>query len=144
MRLEAGRGNPATRRCRVENRESRPPAIQLMRERLFFYVLDGMRVAIMAFDDDAAYLQMRQFGTEIAYRAESIKILDIPRNVCPVCRNPTLEDIPCPENRPGCLVYHGCHCTYCGHSPQFIAASNIMVPNERSGFKLSSLTDTPI
>ena len=107
-----------------------------MRERLFFYILDNLRVAIMAPDDDAAYLQLREFSANIEYRAETVKILDIPRNVCPVCENHTMEDNPCPENRPGCLVYHGCHCTYCGHSPQIIAGSNIIVPNEWNGFRL--------
>lgn len=55
---------------------------------------------------------------------------------CPRCGG-RMENFPCPENRPGCIVHHGSHCLDCGLVPELTMASNVVYSNRRTGFKLS-------
>ncbi len=51
---------------------------------------------------------------EVKYPKNKIEYLD---EECPNCKTKTLTkgQIPCPDNKPGCLVYHfGITCNKCG------------------------------
>ena len=59
------------------------------------------------------------------------------REACPKCGAIELITLPCPDNLPGCIVHHGWECLACGHSPEIIGATNIVLTNpRRTAFKL--------